>query len=153
VQEQVHHAQPHHAVHDVLLELPLFEVIFAVPLVHLLDEHFVQLAFVFQIAGTDCRNVVIVDAAALDREPGSVVFGPLSEFAEAGSVSTHRLALELSGKVLESAGKRIFLLGVVPEDLGLGHGLTPKVRESAARLGDLVLRAVEHAGEENTHES
>jgi len=109
--------------------------------------------FVFEIAGTDCRNVIIVDAAALDREPGSVVFGPLSEFSEAGSVSTHKLALELSGKVLESAGKRIFLLGVVPEDLGFGPGLTPKVRESAARLGDLVLRTVEHAGEENTHES
>lgn len=97
--------------------------------------------FVFRIAGSDCRNVVIVDAAAAaaDREPGSVVFGPLNEFAEAGSVSTHKLALELSGKILESAGKRVFLLGVVPEDLGFGSGMTPKVREAAARIKDFIV--------------
>ena len=109
--------------------------------------------FVFQIAATDCPNVVIMDAAAAGGEPGSVVFGPLSEFAEAGSVSTHKLSLELSGKVLESAGKRVFLLGVVPEDLGFGPGLTPKVEETASRLRDLVLRAVEPGGGENAHES
>lgn len=109
--------------------------------------------FVFQIAGTDCRNVVIVDAAAADGEPGSVVFGPLGEFADVGSVSTHKLALELSGKILESAGKRVFFLGIVPQDLGYGPGMTPKVAESASRLRDLVLEAVEHAGEENAHES
>jgi hydrogenase maturation protease len=109
--------------------------------------------FVFQIAGTDCRNVLIVDAAAVDRKPGSVVFGPLSEFAEAGSVSTHKPALELSGKILESAGKRIFLLGVVPQDLGFGSGLTPRVQASASRLRDLVLSAVARAAEENAHES
>jgi hydrogenase maturation protease len=109
--------------------------------------------FVFRIAETDCRNVVLMDAAAADGEPGSVVFGPLNDFAEAGSVSTHKLALELSGKILESAGKRVFLLGVVPEDLGIGAGLTPKVEESASRLRDLFLGAVDHAGEENAHES
>lgn len=109
--------------------------------------------FVFEIAGTDCRNVVIVDAAAAGLEPGSVVFGPLREFADAGSVSTHKLALGLSGKILESAGKQVFFLGVVPEDLGYGSGLTPKVEESASRLRDLVLRAVAHAGQENLYES
>jgi hydrogenase maturation protease len=109
--------------------------------------------FVFQIAGEDCRNVVIVDAAAGGGEPGTVVFGPLGDFAEAGSVSTHKPALELSGKILESAGKSVFLLGVVPEDLGYGPGLTPKVQESAVRLRDLFLRAAGQAGEENAHES
>ena len=109
--------------------------------------------FVFRIAGTDCRNVVIVDAAAGQGEPGSLVFGPLEDFAEAGSVSTHKLALELSGKILGSAGKRVFLLGVVPEDLSFGPGLTPRVRRAAARLKDLVLRTAARAAEENGHES
>ena len=109
--------------------------------------------FVFRIAEKDCRNVVLMDAAAAAGEPGSVVFGPLNDFAEAGSVSTHKLALELSGKILESAGKRVFLLGVVPEDLGFGSGLTPKVEETASRLRDLILKAVENAGEENSRGS
>ena len=108
--------------------------------------------FVFRIAETDCRNVVIVDAAAAEGEPGTVVFGPLGDFAASESVSTHKPALELSGKILESAGKSVFLLGVVPEDLGYGPGLTQKVQESAVRLRDLVLRAAGQAGEENAHE-
>ncbi len=107
--------------------------------------------FVFRIAESDCPNVVIVDAASGGGEPGTVVFGPLGDFSGSGSVSTHKPALELSGKILESAGKRAFLLGVVPEDLGYGPGLTPKVQESAVRLRDLVLRAAGQAGEENTH--
>ncbi|MBM3304808.1 MAG: hydrogenase maturation protease [Candidatus Aminicenantes bacterium] len=109
--------------------------------------------FVFRIAGADCRNVVIVDAAAGGGEPGTVVFGPLGDFSASGCVSTHKPALELSGKILESAGKSVFLLGIVPEDLGFGPGLTPKVQESAVRLRDLFLRAAGQAGEENAHES
>lgn len=95
--------------------------------------------FVFRIAGSDCRNVLIVDAAATGGEPGRVVFGPLSEFEDPGSVSTHRLALALSAKILESSGKRVFVLGVVPEDLGFGSGMTPKVREAAARIKDFIV--------------
>jgi hydrogenase 3 maturation protease len=110
-------------------------------------------SYVFQIAGTDCRNVIIMDAAATDGEPGSVVFGPLGEFAEASSVSTHKPALEFSGKILEAAGKRVFLLGLVPEDLGFGFGLTPRLQELASRLRDLILRTVAHPGVENVHES
>lgn len=94
---------------------------------------------VFRIAAADCRNVLIVDAAATGGEPGDVVFGPLSDFSEAGSVSTHRASLELSAKILESAGKRVYLLGIVPEDLDFGEGLTPKVRKAAFRLRDLLV--------------
>jgi hydrogenase 3 maturation protease len=110
-------------------------------------------SYVFQIARTDCRNVILMDAAAVDGEPGSVVFGPLGEFAEAGSVSTHKPALEFSGKILEAAGKRVFLLGLVPEDLGYGFGLTPRVQELASRLRDLILRTGARTGVENAHES
>jgi len=107
--------------------------------------------FVFGIAETECPHVVIVDAAATGGEPGSVVFGSLEDFADAGSVSTHKPALELSGKILASAGKRVFLLGIVPEDLGYGEGLTPRVERAASRIRDLVLKAAGRAGEEKPH--
>ena len=94
------------------------------------------------IARTDCRNVVFVDAVAAEGPPGSVVFGPLSGFGEVESFSTHRLALSLSGKFLEAAGKKVFLLGIVPADLEFGEGLTAEVERAAATLRDLILRAV-----------
>ena len=94
------------------------------------------------IAREGCRNVVFIDAAAARGAPGTVIFGPLADFAEAGSFSTHKLALSLSGKFLEAAGKKVFLLGIVPADLEFGSGLTPEVKRAAASLRDIIGRAV-----------
>jgi hydrogenase 3 maturation protease len=98
--------------------------------------------FVYVVARADCRNVVFVDAVAAEGEPGTVVFGPLAEFPEAESFSTHKLALAFCGKFLESSGKKVFLLGVVPGDIEFGEGMSPEVERAAAALRDLILRAV-----------
>lgn len=98
--------------------------------------------FVHVVARADCRNVVFVDAVAAEGEPGTVFFGPLADFPEAESFSTHKLALAFCGKFLESAGKKVFLLGVVPADLEFGEGMSPEVERAAATLRDLILRAV-----------
>jgi hydrogenase maturation protease len=98
--------------------------------------------FVHVIARADCRNVVFIDALAAEGVPGTVVFGPLAEFAEVVSFSTHKLALSFSGRFLEAAGKRVFLLGVVPADLEFGAGLTAEVAQAAASLRDLILLAL-----------
>ncbi|NTV80437.1 MAG: hydrogenase maturation protease [Candidatus Aminicenantes bacterium] len=109
--------------------------------VRVIDAEDVPENFAPVIARADCRNVVFIDAVAAEGLPGSIVFGPLADFGEAESYSTHRLALSLSGKFLEAAGKKVFLLGVVPADLGFGAGLTAAVARTAASLRDLILRS------------
>jgi hydrogenase 3 maturation protease len=118
----------------------------------LVDAQDVPENFVHAIARGDSRNVVFVDAAAADGAPGTVVFGPLSDFAEAGSYSTHKLALALSGKYLEAAGKNVFLLGLVPADLDFGEGLTAGVERAAASLRDLIIGTCAQARPENRHD-
>jgi len=118
----------------------------------LVDAQDVPENFVPSIARGDCRNVVFVDAAAADGAPGTVLFGPLADFAEAGSFSTHKLALSLSGKFLEAAGKRVFLLGVVPADIDFGEGLTPEVERAASALRDLILGSCDQARLEKRHD-
>jgi hydrogenase 3 maturation protease len=98
--------------------------------------------FVPVIARGGWRNVVFIDAVAVEGEPGTVVFGPLAEFAEAEGFSTHKLALALSRKFLEAAGKRVYLLGIVPADLEFGEGLTAPVERAAVLVRDLIVRAV-----------
>lgn len=98
--------------------------------------------FVPGIARSDCRSVVFIDAVAAEGAPGTVVFGPLAEFGEAESFSTHKLALSFSAKFLEAAGKAVFLLGIVPADLTFGEGLTAEVGRAAASVRDLILRAL-----------
>ena len=97
--------------------------------------------FVHPIARSACRNVVFIDAVAAAGAPGTLVFGPLAEFAEAESFTTHKLALSFSGKFLEAAGKKVYLLGIVPADLEFGEGLTAEVERAAASLRDLIIRA------------
>jgi hydrogenase maturation protease len=97
--------------------------------------------FVHGIARSGCRNVVFIDAVAAGGPPGSVIFGPLASFAEAESFTTHQLALSFSGRFLEDAGKKVFLLGIVPADLEFGSGLTASIEEAAVSLRDLILRA------------
>lgn len=108
----------------------------------LVDARDVPENFVHVIGRAACRNVVFIDAVAAEGGPGTVVFGPLAEFAEAASLSTHKLALSFSGRYLEAAGKSVFLLGIVPDDLEFGEGLTAEVERAAASLRDLILRVL-----------
>jgi hydrogenase maturation protease len=98
--------------------------------------------FLAVIAREACRHVVFIDALSAAGPPGTVVFGPLADFAETGSFSTHQLALSLSGRFLEAAGKSVFLLGIVPGDLEFGTGLTAEVERAAISIRDLIRRAV-----------
>jgi hydrogenase 3 maturation protease len=109
--------------------------------VSVLDAQDVPENFVHVLARAACRNVIFVDAVAAPGPPGTVVFGPLAGFAEAGSFSTHRMALSFSGRFLEEAGKTVFLLGIVPEDLDFGAGLTVPVARAAEAIRDFLRRA------------
>jgi len=118
----------------------------------LVDAQDVPENFVPAIARGAARNVVFVDAVAAGGEPGTIVFGPLAEFAEAESFSTHKLALALSAKFLEAAGKKVFLLGIVPADLEFGTGFTPAAERAAASLRDLIIGACAPARLEKRHD-
>lgn len=88
-------------------------------------------AYVISIADSDVENVLLVDALAVGQEPGTVVFGAMEEFDQAAGGSTHHLSLELCGRILEEHGKRVYLLGVVPEITEFGTGLSRDVAEAA----------------------
>jgi hydrogenase 3 maturation protease len=118
----------------------------------LVDAQDVPENFVPAIARGAARNVVFVDAVAAEGEPGTVVFGRLAEMAETESFSTHKMALSLSGKYLEAAGKEAFLLGIVPADLDFGEGLTPAVARAAAGVRDAVLGALAPDRPEDRHD-
>jgi hydrogenase maturation protease len=109
--------------------------------ISVLDVQDVPENFVHVLARAACRNVIFIDAVAAPEPPGTVVFGPLADFPEAGSFSTHRMALSFSGRFLEEAGKTVFLLGIVPSELSFGAGLTPPVARTAKAIRDFIRRA------------
>lgn len=110
--------------------------------VRVLDAQDVPENFAPVVARDDCRNVVFIDAVAADGPAGTIVFGPLADFKEAPSLSTHKLSLSLSAKFLEAAGKKVFLLGIVPGDLSFGEGFSPEIADVAAALRDLARKTL-----------
>lgn len=97
-------------------------------------------AYAFKLAELDCENIVIVDAVEAAEEPGSVVFGKLSEFSELlSNFSTHKLALDMCGKIFKEHKKETWLLGIVAGDIDFGQGMTAPVQESADMLRDLLI--------------
>lgn len=110
-------------------------------------------SYVFSIAGMDCGSVLLLDAVEAEGEPGSVIFGRLSEIEDARvGASTHKLALALCGKILEEQGKPAYLLGIVPRTIDFGQGLTPDVEKSAALLKEFIIDYFNKKEKETLHE-
>ena len=92
----------------------------------------------------EAREAILVDAVRTGGAPGEAVE---LEGNEVLAVARERLSVHQIGvaDLLDAARlcgtfpKRVILLGVVPESMNLGLGLTPKV---AAALSDLVARVV-----------
>lgn len=101
-------------------------------------------AYVFKISEMDCDNIVVVDAVKTGAETGSIIFGKLEEDIEGlnGALSTHKLALKVSGKIFKEHGKNTYLLGVVVDNVDFGSSLSTTVRESADILIDVITDAL-----------
>ena len=101
-------------------------------------------SYVFKIAELDCDSVVVIDAVKAQAETGSILFGALDEEFEelSGTLSTHKLALKMSGKIFTEHNKETYLLGVVVDNIDFGSELSPEVRESADVLIKIIIDAL-----------
>ncbi len=86
------------------------------------------------------RRLLIFDAVEAAKEPGSIVFSRLSE-TKYGFFATHNIPLRLVPG-LAAAGTEVYILGVQPESLEVGEGLTRTVSESAGTIVEAVARAI-----------
>ena len=91
------------------------------------------------VARAGPSHVLIIDAADLGREPGSVALIRPEEAGSSHPPSTHTLPLRFLCSYLASLTRaRLLVLGVQPKDLGFGEGLSPEVAETARRLAELL---------------
>ncbi len=77
--------------------------------------------------------LVIVDAAAMGKEPGEFCRLRL-QAKDRMLASTHGLPLSFVLGNIESAAKETILIGIEPKDLSFGEGLSPNVDVSAQVL-------------------
>ena len=97
------------------------------------------------------RNVLLVDAIRAEGEPGTLV---RIEGEEVARAAAHRLSVHQVGvgDLMDAAQlrgtlpPRMTLLGVVPEVVSLGLGLTPRVQQALPALIERVVEACAELG-------
>lgn len=96
--------------------------------------------FVGRAAGEGFNHLIFIDAVEFGSAPGSVVFLNAEEMsARFPQISTHKISLGLLAKWIEASGStRAWLLGVQPESLKPGAGLTPTVQRTLEALVELL---------------
>jgi len=74
-------------------------------------------------------SLIIFDAIEQNSVPGSIIFANIAD-TRFGYFATHNIPLKLIPNLSERL-VNIFVLGIQPEDINVGEGLSEVVRESA----------------------
>ncbi len=85
-------------------------------------------------------RVVVFDAVEADRPDGSVVFATLEQ-TKFGFFATHNVPLRLLASLFTDPAD-VGLLGIQPQDIEVGEGLSDRVRTSADSVVEVVARAI-----------
>ena len=99
--------------------------------------------YIFPILTTSCDTVILIDAADLKTEPGSISILALGELSGAG-LSTHNSSIRLFTDLL-MMGKddlNIFAVTVQPRTIAFGESLSSEVLESVDKLTDIFVEAL-----------
>ncbi|MBN1109435.1 MAG: hydrogenase 3 maturation endopeptidase HyCI [Methanomassiliicoccales archaeon] len=103
--------------------------------VRLIECETVPESFVDQIIEIGPTHVLMVDAALLGLRPGEAHLYEAEEVLDVPSISTHTLPLRVfCDYVRQLTGADIALLLIEPKDTDFGEGMTPEVKEAAARV-------------------
>jgi len=98
--------------------------------------------FVGPVADFHPDAVLMVDAAELGEEPGSVRLVSLEDIAGTG-MTTHTLSLRLLGNMLKSStDAAVMLLAVQPKSRAFGKGLSGEVQHTLRHVTDLLARVL-----------
>ena len=109
--------------------------------VYLIECETVPESFIEPITEFKPTHILIIDAAMLNLKPGSSKLIDPGQMVNQPAISTHDLPLRIFCEYLaKTTGAKIALLVIQPKDTNFGEGLTPKLRETATTLTNLLLK-------------
>lgn len=101
--------------------------------------------FIEPIINLKPSHLLIVDAALLNRTPGSVMLIGRDRI-KGVPISTHALPLSLlCDYILKETGAKVALLAIQPKDAGFGEDLTEELKETLERVVSLLADALSKA--------
>ena len=109
--------------------------------VFLIEAETVPESFMQQITDFKPTHILLVDAAIINKEAGTPQLADTKQLMRKTSISTHTLPLRIFCDYLtETTGAKISLLVIQPMDTSFGEGLTPKLKETAKNLANILLK-------------
>lgn len=88
------------------------------------------------ITRKDVQSVIFVDACDLGKDPGDISFVITDRIGE--GVSTHKVPLSILMGLIQKEGKSAYLLGIQPESLEFGDGVSKTANTSLRKIEDVV---------------
>lgn len=89
--------------------------------------------FTSVIRGYQPETLVLVDAAAMGKKPGTFCRIPEDKVPEAG-MATHQMPVSMLMGFLKNSAGQILLIGIEPEITGYGEELSPVVKAKIHQL-------------------
>ncbi len=83
--------------------------------------------------------LIIVDSVDHESKPGSVVFTDLNDVVKK-PVSSHRMPIKIFIEILKNdlVDLKTYLIGIQPLDLSIGENISPKIKETAEMVIELI---------------
>jgi hydrogenase 3 maturation protease len=95
--------------------------------------------FIDHITKFKPTHILLIDAGVMNQEPGTPKLADPKHLMRKSSISTHTLPLRIFCDCLtENTNAKITLLIIQPQDASFGEGLTPKLKQTAKNLTDLL---------------
>jgi hydrogenase 3 maturation protease len=108
--------------------------------VYLIEGETLPESFLDPIAKFQPTHILLVDAGMLNLNAGSSKLVDPNQLIKRASISTHMLPLRIFCDYLkETTDAKLSLLVIQPQDTSFGEGLTPKLKETAKNLANLLL--------------
>ena len=107
--------------------------------VYLIEAETIPESYMQQIADFKPTHILLVDTGIINREPGTSQLADPTQLIRKTSISTHTLPLRIFCDYLtQTTAAKIGLLIIQPMDTSFGEGLTPKLKQTAKTLTNLL---------------
>jgi hydrogenase 3 maturation protease len=107
--------------------------------VYLIEAETIPESYMQQIATFNPSHILLVDAGIINKPAGIAQFIDPTQLMRKTSISTHTLPLRIFCDYLtQTTGAKIALLIIQPMDASFGEGLTPKMKQAAKNLTNLL---------------
>ena len=109
--------------------------------VFLIEAETIPESYIQKIITFNPTHILLIDAGIINQKPGTLHLADTKELTRKSSISTHTLPLRIfCDYLIQSTHAKISILAIQPQDTSFGEGLTPRVKQTASGLANILQR-------------